>query len=61
MDVTNIQFPNESFDAIYCSHVLEHVPEDQKAMQELFRVLKPGGWALLQVPLELERERTYED
>lgn len=51
MDITNIQFPNNSFDVIYCSHVLEHIPDDRKAMQELARVLKPSGWAILQVPM----------
>jgi SAM-dependent methyltransferase len=51
MDITNIKRPDDSFDIILCSHVLEHVPEDRKAMSELFRVLKPGGWALLQVPI----------
>jgi hypothetical protein len=52
MDVTRIQFPDDTFDAIYCSHVLEHVPEDRKAMRELYRVLKPGGWIIPLVPIE---------
>ena len=43
MDITDIQYPDNSFDAILCLHVLEHVPDDRKAMRELFRVLKPGG------------------
>ncbi len=50
MDVTDIQFPDASFDAIICNHVLEHVPDDTQAMREMYRVLKPGGWAILQVP-----------
>jgi predicted SAM-dependent methyltransferase len=49
-----------AFDAIICIHVLEHVTEDRKAMQELFRVLKPGGWALISAPLSLDKI-TYED
>ena len=49
-----------SFDAIICSHVLEHIPDDRKAMKELVRMLRPGGWALLLVPLDLDR-RTDED
>lgn len=51
MDITDIHYPDNSFDVIYCSHVLEHIPDDQKAMRELCRVLRPGGWAILQVPL----------
>lgn len=51
MDITDIQYPDHTFDVIYCSHVLEHVPQDRKAMAEFYRVLKPGGWAILQVPI----------
>ena len=61
MDITKIQYPNHSFDVIYCSHVLEHIRDDRKAMQELFRVLKPHGWAVLQVPLCSNLETTLED
>jgi Methyltransferase domain len=50
-DATNICFPDAAFDVIYCSHVLEHIPDDRKAMREFRRVLKPGGWAVLQVPI----------
>jgi SAM-dependent methyltransferase len=59
MDITDIHYPDQTFDVIYCSHVLEHVPEDRKAIAEFYRVLKPGGWALIIVPIN--RERTYED
>lgn len=59
MDVTDIQFSAETFDVIYCSHVLEHVLDDRTAMREFARVLKPGGWAVLQVPITAER--TFED
>ena len=51
MDITALDCEAESFDAVYCSHVLEHVPDDQRAMSEIHRVLRPGGWALVQVPL----------
>jgi SAM-dependent methyltransferase len=51
MDVTDIRYSDNTFDVIYCSHVLEHVFEDRKAMREFYRVLKPGGWAILQVPI----------
>jgi len=61
MDITNIQFPDNSFDAIICSHVLEHIIDDRKAMSELYRTLKAGGWAILQVPLSLSLAETYED
>jgi ubiquinone/menaquinone biosynthesis C-methylase UbiE len=61
MDITQIEYPSESFDAIICSHVLEHVQDDRRAMSELYRVLKPGGWAVLQVPLSLSLEKTVED
>ncbi|NJM65464.1 MAG: class I SAM-dependent methyltransferase [Acaryochloris sp. RU_4_1] len=59
MDLTDIQYSDNSFDVIYCSHVLEHIPDDAKAMSELSRVLKSDGWAILQVPIL--REQTYED
>jgi len=51
MDISNITYPDGTFDIVFCSHVLEHVPEDRKAMSELCRVLKPGGWAILNVPI----------
>ena len=51
MDVTAIDRPDRSFDVIYASHVLEHVPDDVRAMSELCRVLKPDGWAILEVPI----------
>jgi SAM-dependent methyltransferase len=54
MDITDIRDSDASFDVIYCSHVLEHVPDDRKAMAEFYRVLKPGGWAVLQVPITAE-------
>lgn len=59
MDITDIHFPDNSFDVIYCSHVLEHVPDDRKAMQEFHRVLKPSGWAILLVPITTDK--TIED
>ncbi len=59
IDITDIQHPDASFDVIYCSHVLEHVPDDRRAMAELRRVLKPSGWAVLLAPIF--GERTVED
>lgn len=61
MDITNISFGDNSFDAVLCIHVLEHVRKDEKAMRELFRVLRPGGWAIIQSPIDPTRERTFED
>jgi len=59
MDICNIQYPDESFDVIYCSHVLEHVQDDKKAIREFFRVLAKNGWAILLVPIY--SDRTFED
>ena len=61
LDVTAIDLPDGAFDAIVCSHVLEHVPDDASAMRELRRITAPGGWCLVMVPLALERSATYED
>ena len=58
-NLEQLPFRDGSFDVIYCSHVLEHVASDRAAMRELRRVLAPGGWAILQVPII--RETTYED
>lgn len=60
MDIKNIEYPNESFDYIYCSHVLEHIQDDKKAMRELNRVLKKDGWAILLVPI-MTKGPTEED
>jgi SAM-dependent methyltransferase len=59
MDITHIQYPDQSFDVIYCSHVLEHVQNDRQAMREFFRVLRNNGWAILLVPIT--SEETFED
>lgn len=60
-DICDLPFKNNEFDFIICNHVLEHIPDDTKAMQEIFRILKPGGTAILQVPYEANREHTFED
>jgi len=60
-DICDLPFADASFDWILCNHVLEHIPNDTKAMQELYRVLKPGGKALLQVPLNSNLAETFED
>lgn len=60
-DICALPFENDSFDTILCNHVLEHIPNDRKAMEELYRVLRPGGMAILQIPQDLNRETTFED
>ncbi len=59
MDIADIRYPDLSFDIVYCSHVLEHVPNDGKALRELHRVLRDDGWAVIQVPYA--GEKTLED
>lgn len=61
MDVTKMAFPDNYFDAVICTHVLEHIREDRKAMKELYRVMKPGGWAILNTPVVMDAESTVED
>lgn len=60
-DICNLPFENNSFDIVFCNHVLEHIEDDKKAMSELFRVLKPGGMGIFQIPQDLNRNNTYED
>ncbi len=60
-DICELPFADNSFDVILCNHVLEHIPNDTKAMQELYRVLKPGGWGVFQIPQDLNRDKTFED
>jgi SAM-dependent methyltransferase len=61
LDLMGLDLPDGAFDAIICSHVLEHVPDDARAIRELRRVTASGGWCLVMVPLDLHREQTYED
>ncbi|MDE5814685.1 MAG: methyltransferase domain-containing protein, partial [Alistipes sp.] len=60
-DVQEIPLADGSFDVVICNHLLEHVADDRKAMRELHRILRPGGWGVLLSPVELDRDRTYED
>ncbi|PTB97904.1 SAM-dependent methyltransferase [Marivirga lumbricoides] len=62
MDVHNIPFEENTFDVTFCNHVMEHVDDDIKAMSELKRVLKPGGWGIIQVPFFPPlQDETYEN
>lgn len=60
-DICNLPFDDNSYNFIICNHVLEHIPDDMKAMKELYRVLAPGGTAILQVPYDRDRNTTFED
>lgn len=60
-DICNLPFKDNEFDIILCNHVLEHIPDDRKAMEELYRILKPGGFGVFQIPQDLNRETTFED
>ena len=60
-DLTNLPFEDNHFDLILCNHVLEHITDDHKAMSEIFRVLKKGVKAILQVPMDQNRPNTFED
>lgn len=61
MDVMGMPFDDASFDVVLCNHVLEHVADDRIAMGEIRRILRPGGWAVLLVPIDPTRESTFED
>ena len=61
MDLTNLTFEDNTFDSVLCYHVMEHIEEDRKALSEIYRVLKNGGWAIIQSPVDINREATYED
>ncbi len=60
-DICDLPFENDCFDVILCNHVLEHIPDDTQAMKELYRVMKPGGWGIFQIPQDIYREVTFED
>jgi SAM-dependent methyltransferase len=60
-DICDLPFQDNQYDFIFCNHVLEHIPDDKRAMQEIYRVLKPGGTAILQIPLDADRSTTFED
>lgn len=61
MDLHHTPFKDNTFDVIFCNHVLEHVDDDRQCMRELYRIMKPGGWGVFQVPQDSTRATTYED
>ncbi len=61
MDITALELSDNSFNVIICNHVLEHIRDDSRAMAELYRVLRPGGWAIIQVPISKNLKKTFED
>ncbi len=60
-DICDLPFEDNTFDVVFCNHVLEHITDDTKAMKELYRVLKPNGMGIFQIPQDLSREFTFED
>jgi ubiquinone/menaquinone biosynthesis C-methylase UbiE len=60
-DICDLPFKDNEFDIVFCNHVLEHIPNDTKAMQELYRIMNTGGFGIFQIPQDLSRETTFED
>ena len=60
-DVQQIPLDDESFDILICNHLLEHVESDQKALKELYRIMRHGGWGIILSPIDESREMTFED
>ncbi|TYB79266.1 class I SAM-dependent methyltransferase [Bizionia myxarmorum] len=60
-DICQLPFEDNSYDIILCNHVFEHIPDDTKAMKELYRVMKPDGYGIFQIPQDVSREKTFED
>ena len=60
-DICNLPLEDNTYDFILCNHVLEHINDDIKAMSELYRVLKKGGIGIFQIPIDINRDKTFED
>ena len=60
-DIQHIPLEDESFDAVICNHILEHVEDDYQAMREILRILRKGGWGVILSPIDMQREETFED
>ncbi len=61
LDVQRMPLADESFDVIFCNHILEHVEDDRLAMREMYRVMRSGGWGVMLSPVDLSLEHTFED
>ncbi len=61
VDLAELNIETNTFEMIICNHVLEHIEDDKKAVMEMYRVLKPGGVAIITVPIDFKRDETYED
>ncbi len=60
-DIQHIPLEDESFDAVICNHIMEHVEDDRQAMREILRIMRKGGWGVILSPVDLQREKTFED
>lgn len=60
-DLHDIPLEDNQYEVIFCNHVMEHVKDDLQCMKELYRIMKPGGWGIMQVPIDASRSETYED
>ncbi|MFK8037858.1 MAG: class I SAM-dependent methyltransferase [Crocinitomicaceae bacterium] len=60
-DLHDIPLEDDQYEVIFCNHVMEHVKDDLQCMKELYRIMKPGGWGIMQVPIDVNRNETYED
>jgi predicted SAM-dependent methyltransferase len=61
VDLTDVPFPEGSFDVVMCNHVFDEIPDDRRALSEIHRVLRPGGRLITQTPVDKDRAQTYED
>lgn len=60
-DLHDIPLEDNTYEVIFCNHVMEHVKDDLQCLKELYRIMKPGGWGIMQVPIDASRTETYED
>ena len=60
-DIQHIPLEDESFDVVICNHIMEHVEDDRLAMREILRIMRKGGWGVILSPVDLQRDKTFED